>query len=816
MSNFIKKLFYKRKGSTKKYKLFGLTLVKISKKPTKKIIKILGIKFTKKIKPKAKKQKLIFAPELKNCTKLFDNNKSFKRLAVFASFNKDGLILDYVVYYLKELKKVVDGIIFVTDNPILPTELEKIKDFIVYAECQRHEEYDFGSYKRGFFWAKKNGLLKDCEELVFCNDSCYGPVYPFSEMFEEMSTRSCDFWGMTQNIEIAEHIQSYFLVFQKNVFNSRHFIKFIKNIKPQSSVQKVIKKYEIGLSQHLLKHGFIADSYVEYNPTNDYPYIYHKNLTIFPIFLLEKKAPLIKVKAINKYGCNIDGINNLIEYIKNKNKHVYELLKEYYVDIDNNTKFSLIMPTYNRKELISKSINSVLNQTYQNFELIIIDDGSTDGTEEFIKNSYPKELQSGKIKYIYKDNEGVCKARNIGLQNAQYDWIGYVDSDNMVYPNYLEVFADGIQHNEHKVYYSQFRKISNFNITGHYFIFEKLIEANYIDLGTIIHHRQIYKELGGFDENMTRLVDWDLILTYTKKYSPYYIALPTLLYNDLDNHARISNNSNYEKNLEYIRKKHCSFTVSTVITTYNHEKYIAQAIESAIKQQGYFHHEILISDDGSTDNTREIIKEYAKKYPNLIKDISSEKNLGISENMKKCFQQASGKYIAVLEGDDYWEDEYKLHKQAYFLESNQDCSMVFNKIKVLQEDTKKIILLNRQQKLSSKLKGSDFIESKYLNLIANFSSCLFISKYMKKLPKKIYSIRFNEITLAFYLEQKGYIGFINSPLSVYRQHNHGVWTGASENDQKAQAKKILQTCLSVCSPKYKKDIQEIIDKKYNN
>lgn len=170
MSNFIKKLFYKRKGSTKKYKLFGLTLVKISKKPTKKIIKILGIKFTKKIKKK--KQKLIFAPELKNCTKLFDNNKSFKRLAVFASFNKDGLILDYVVYYLKELKKVVDGIIFVTDNPILPTELEKIKDFIVYAECQRHEEYDFGSYKRGFFWAKKNGLLKDCEELVFCNDSC--------------------------------------------------------------------------------------------------------------------------------------------------------------------------------------------------------------------------------------------------------------------------------------------------------------------------------------------------------------------------------------------------------------------------------------------------------------------------------------------------------------------------------------------------------------------------------------------------------------------------------------------------------------------
>lgn len=812
MSNFIKKLFYKRKGSTKKYKLFGLTLVKISKKPTKKIIKILGIKFTKKIKKK--KQELIFAPELKNCTKFFDNNKSFKRLAVFASFNKDGLILDYVVYYLKELKKVVDGIIFVTDNPILPTELEKIKDFIVYAECQRHEEYDFGSYKRGFFWAKKNGLLKDCEELVFCNDSCYGPVYPFSEMFEEMATRSCDFWGMTQNIQIAEHIQSYFLVFKKNIFKSRYFIKFMKKIKPQSSVQKVIKKYEVGLSQHLLKHGFIADSYIEYKQNNNYPYIYNLCQSRFPIFLLKNKAPLIKVKAITKNNYSFDGINALIEYVKNKNKHVYELLKEYYVNIDKNIKFSLIMPTCNRKELISKSVNSVLNQSYQNFELIIIDDGSTDGTDEFIKSTYSKELQNGKIKYIYKENEGVCKARNIGLKNAQYDWIGYVDSDNMVYPNYLEIFAKEISQNKNKIYYSKLQTMLSKNELGDYFSFEKIIRGNYIDLGTFIHHKCIYEELGGFDENMTRLVDWDLILTYTKKYEPYFITLPTLLYNDLNDHQRISNSVNYEKNSEYIRKKHCSFTVSTIITTYNHEKYIAQAIESAIKQQGYFNHEILISDDASTDNSRAIIKEYVKKYPNLIKDISSEKNLGISENMKKCFQQATGKYIAVLEGDDYWEDKYKLHKQAYFLESNQDCSMVFNRIKILDADTQKFSLVKRQNNLPTKLTGEDFIKER--SLIINFSCCLFISSHIKILPRNIYKYRLSEISLAFYLEQKGYIGFINQPLSIYRKHNNGVWNGASENDQKAQAKKILQTCLSVCSPKYKKDIQEIIDKKYNN
>lgn len=545
--SFIKGLFYKKKGNTKKYKFLGITILKKTKMPYKKIYKILGVRFSK-----SRYVKLTFADNLQKCSKRFSTQTKFNRLAVFASFNKDGLILDYVVYYLTELKKVVDGIIFVTDNPILPSELEKIKDLVVYAQCERHEEYDFGSYKRGFFWAKKNRLLDGCEELVLCNDSCYGPFYPFAEMFDTMAKRTCDFWGMTKNIEISEHIQSYFLLFKKQIFNSKEFVKFFKKIKRLNRT-KVIIKYEIGLSQFLYSHGYSAASYVpyKYNPSI-YPYIFDTNLTRFPVFLLENRAPLIKNKATKNDNYNIEGTQKLINFQK-KHGHIN------YINIyapDNSVTFSLIMPTYNRKRLISKSIDSVLRQSYQNFELIIVDDGSTDGTDTIIQKSYNKELKSGKIIYIRKSNEGVCKARNAGLKAAKNDWIGYVDSDNLVYPNYLETFVYAISQNDNKTYYSKYERMSDREKIGCPFNFQKLLKGNYIDLGTFVHHKSVYLELGGFDENMTRLVDWDLILTYTNKYQPKFINLQTLLYNDLDDHERISNSANYEKNKEYIKNKH--------------------------------------------------------------------------------------------------------------------------------------------------------------------------------------------------------------------------------------------------------------------
>lgn len=116
--------------------------------------------------------------------------------------------------------------------------------------------------------------------------------------------------------------------------------------------------------------------------------------------------------------------------------------------------------------------------------------------------------------------------------------------------------------------------------------------------------------------------------------------------------------------------------VSVLMPTYNHEKYIAQAIESVMAQQVDFEIELLINDDCSTDGTSKIAEEFAKKYPEKIKFFHQKKNLGLMKNYRFLLEKASGKYIAILESDDYWTDVLKLKKQVDFLESNQDYSLV--------------------------------------------------------------------------------------------------------------------------------------------
>ena len=111
--------------------------------------------------------------------------------------------------------------------------------------------------------------------------------------------------------------------------------------------------------------------------------------------------------------------------------------------------------------------------------------------------------------------------------------------------------------------------------------------------------------------------------------------------------------------------------VSVFMLAYNHEKYIAEAIESVLMQKTNFDFEIVIGEDYSTDNTRQIILGYQKKYPGKFKLLLHEKNIGAMANQMAVFGACTGKYIAMCEGDDYWTDPLKLQKQVDFLEANE-------------------------------------------------------------------------------------------------------------------------------------------------
>jgi glycosyltransferase involved in cell wall biosynthesis len=150
--------------------------------------------------------------------------------------------------------------------------------------------------------------------------------------------------------------------------------------------------------------------------------------------------------------------------------------------------------------------------------------------------------------------------------------------------------------------------------------------------------------------------------------------------------------------------------VSVIILTYNHSNYIAQAIQSVLEQKADFDFEILIGDDCSTDGTCEIVNSFISKYPNLLKAIRSDHNVGAIRNEKRLIDASKGKYIAFLEGDDYWTDTLKLQKQVDFLEANPEYGLVHGDVNHFYENTKKTEFNVNKSSKNIKKDGDVFFE----------------------------------------------------------------------------------------------------------
>lgn len=219
-----------------------------------------------------------------------------KRAAVFAHYDKDGTIKDYVLFYLQELKKIADTIIFVSCNNIKnPGCLEGIVDKII---DKPHDEYDFGSYKRGFLFLQDK--LDEYDELIFANDSCYGPLYPLKNIFSEMENKKCDFWGITKNnfgykksighfFIKRPHIQSYFIVFKKEIFTKDFFADFISSIKHQENKKQIVSNYEIGLTELLVQNDYQYKTFI-----NAYENINNITILKWREIIKKYKMPFVK------------------------------------------------------------------------------------------------------------------------------------------------------------------------------------------------------------------------------------------------------------------------------------------------------------------------------------------------------------------------------------------------------------------------------------------------------------------------------------------------------------------------------------------
>ena len=319
LKNFYKtyfKKFFENIFSIKSTKYFALKTKQIT---------LLGHKYI--VKPKIKVPKPNFPPDCVDITRVnsdFNKLEKPKSVAVFASFNTNGVIKDYVIYYLKELRKYVDCIIFVTDNPILEAELDKINDLVSIAKCSRHSGYDFMSYKIGIQLAKEYKLLENAEFLILCNDSCYGPLESFAEIFEKGYNQKSDFFGLSSDTAEQEHIQSFFYIFKRNVFTSRYFINFMNKIKKLNSYIDIVTKYEFKLTKYLEKYNFKHTTFVPLEIENIKTY---ENKTCYPLTLLrDYKFQLVKIKVFTG-GLDLqEDPKEVLSFIKGKNPKLYEII----------------------------------------------------------------------------------------------------------------------------------------------------------------------------------------------------------------------------------------------------------------------------------------------------------------------------------------------------------------------------------------------------------------------------------------------------------------------------------------------------------
>ncbi len=214
--------------------------------------------------------------------------------------------------------------------------------------------------------------------------------------------------------------------------------------------------------------------------------------------------------------------------------------------------------------------------------------------------------------------------------------------------------------------------------------------------------------------------------------------------------------------------------LSVCIICYNQVAYIRQAIDSAIEQQVNFPIEIIIADDFSTDGTREIVIKYQQKNPEIITVLPREKNIGPANNFVELFYAAQGKYIACLEGDDYWIDKTKLQQQVDFLEQHPEFVICFtDATETFSED-----INDFHNYLSG---GSGLLTETTINelIFRNYiQTCtvVFKNKLFDKFPEWYTQLKMGDWPLHLLNAAHGKIKYLPFASAVHRNHSSGVWS----------------------------------------
>lgn len=269
------------------------------------------------------------------------------------------------------------------------------------------------------------------------------------------------------------------------------------------------------------------------------------------------------------------------------------------------------------------------------------------------------------------------------------------------------------------------------------------------------------------------------------------LALFQKLYADRE---KSRNSSRRKVDLNKLKQEENDGTMVTVVcTTYNHEKYIAQALDSFVMQKTNFKFKVFVGEDCGPDHTKDIVLDYARRYPDIIVPFIREKNMGATRNTIDMTSQATSPYICFCEGDDYWIDEYKLQKQFDYMEEHKDYTFCFARTEVggylgdfgsyyKPDENGKYIYPDCEP--GYVLKDGPYTAADFIEKFPEHTSTYFFRwDYNIEFPDWYYQGIMGDIPLRLIQMRDGLAGYIPDVVSVYRRNETGSFSKFRDKDR---------------------------------
>lgn len=357
-----------------------------------------------------------------------------------------------------------------------------------------------------------------------------------------------------------------------------------------------------------------------------------------------------------------------------------------------NPKVTVLMSVYNGEKYLKEAVDSILNQTFQDFEFLIINDGSTDGTYKILKN-----YDDSRINLINNEkNIGLTRSLNKGLKIARGKYIARQDADDISLPDRLDEELKFLEDNTDYAAVGSFVKvinekgkevskiekpISNLDIK------EFLKMDNCIAHGSSMIRMSCLKDIGFYDESILKAQDYDLWLRLSEKYK--LANIPKYLYFWRQSQENISiKNRNEQKHYVEVakvkakrRKEGRALSdnsslpeISVLMANYNNAAYVGEAIRSVLNQT-FENWELIIVDDASADDSIKKIRPFLKDK--RIRFFKNETNIGYVETLNKMVYESRAKIFGILDSDDALTGD-ALEKVYNAHINHQDCGFIYS------------------------------------------------------------------------------------------------------------------------------------------